>query len=87
MATETERVRDAHVEVALYHLKRDIEVQDRILKKARELRMPIRRQDVEVRKPGSRIFMRVRYNVPLEFPFYTYDWDFDLVVERNIYII
>ena len=63
------------------------QVQARILKKARELRMPIRKQDIEVRKPGQRIYMRVRYEVPLVFPFYTYVWDFDLIVERPIFII
>lgn len=63
------------------------QVQARILRKAQELRMPIRRQDIEVRKPGGRIYMRVRYTVPLVFPLYTYNWDFDLLIERNIYII
>ncbi len=63
------------------------QVQARILKKAQELQMPIRNQDIDVRKPGGRIYMRVRYSVPLVFPFYTYVWDFDLLVERPIFII
>ncbi len=63
------------------------QVQTRILKKARELQMPIRQQDIVVRKPAGRIYMRVQYTVPLVFPLYTYNWDFDILIERPIYII
>ena len=30
--------------------------------------------------------MRVQFTVPLEFPGYTYNWDFDLKVDRSLYI-
>jgi len=30
--------------------------------------------------------MRAQFTVPLEFPGYTYNWEFDLQVDRGIYI-
>jgi len=36
--------------------------------------------------PGDKIRMRVQFMVPLEFPGYTYEWEFDLRVDRSIYI-
>ena len=39
-----------------------------------------------VEKAGGRIKMEARFTVPLEFPGYVYYWDFDLQVDRPIFI-
>ncbi len=61
-------------------------IENRIFSKATELNLPVDRRKVEATKGGGRLRMRATFTVPLEFPGYTYNWDFDLQVERPIYI-
>ncbi len=61
-------------------------VQKRILAKAVELNLPVESKQVTAERIGDRIRMRARFTVPLEFPGYVYNWDFDLQVDRPIYI-
>lgn len=58
----------------------------RLLEKAKELDLPVDPRQVTVEKPGDKVRMRVQFTVPLEFPGYTYNWEFDLRVDRSIYI-
>ncbi len=58
----------------------------RILDKAGELNLPVRPQDVTVSKANERIRMRVVFTIPVEFPGYTYEWNFDLNIDRQIFI-
>lgn len=61
-------------------------LQKRIFNKGHELGLPVDPRQVTVEKPGDRVRMRAAFVVPLEFPGYTYDWAFDLQVERPIFI-
>jgi hypothetical protein len=61
-------------------------IQKRIFSKGSELGLPIDTKQVTVEKPGDNVRMRAAFTVPLEFPGYTYNWEFDLQVERPIYI-
>jgi len=61
-------------------------IQKAIVQKAQELELPVDLKQVTVSKAGGRIRMRASYDVPLEFPGYTYDWHFDQDVDRPIYI-
>jgi hypothetical protein len=61
-------------------------IQTRIFNKARDLDLPVDKKDVLVEKAGGRIKMEARFTVPLEFPGYVYYWDFDLQVDRPIFI-
>ena len=61
-------------------------LQKRIFSKADELGLPVDPKKVTVEKPGDKVRMRATFMVPLEFPGYTYNWDFDLQVERPIFI-
>lgn len=58
----------------------------RLLAKAKELDLPIDPRQVVVERPGDKVRMRVQFTVPLEFPGYTYNWNFDLRVDRSIYV-
>ena len=58
----------------------------RIIEKARELELPLKEENVTVEKPGDNIRMRAVFEVPVEFPGYTYVWKFDHQVYRPIYI-
>lgn len=58
----------------------------RIVGKADELGLPVDPKNVKVEKPGDKVRMRATFMVPVEFPGYTYEWSFDLQVERPIFI-
>ena len=57
-----------------------------ILAKALELGLPLDEKGVNVAKDRDHVRMEVTYTVPIEFPGYTYNWDFHEMVDRNIYI-
>ncbi len=57
-----------------------------IVTKATELDLPLDKDDVEVRKTADRIQLEANYTVPLEFPGYTYEWNFNHQVDRPIFI-
>jgi hypothetical protein len=61
-------------------------IQKRIVGKANELNLPVDPKFVTTEKLGDKIRMGATFTVPLEFPGYTYEWDFDLQVERPIFI-
>jgi hypothetical protein len=61
-------------------------LQKRIVGKANELNLPVDPKFVSAEKLGDKIRMSATFTVPLEFPGYTYDWDFDLQVERPIFV-
>jgi hypothetical protein len=60
---------------------RDPQIMKAILAKAEELELPITEDDVEIDRKQNDITITVDYSVPLEFPGYTYNWDFH--VEAN----
>ena len=62
------------------------QLEKQILHRARELNLPLDKDNVEVRKGGDRIQMEASYMVPIEFPGYTYEWQFDHQIDRPIYI-
>jgi hypothetical protein len=57
-----------------------------IVSKAKELELPVGKDDVSVERVGDNIRMRAVYTVPVDFPGYTYLWHFDHQVNRPIFI-
>jgi len=57
-----------------------------ILAKSLELGLPLDEKGVNVQKDRDHVRMEVVYTVPIEFPGYTYNWQFHEMVDRNIYI-
>ena len=57
-----------------------------ILAKASELGLPLDEKGVKVEKDRNRVRMEAVYTVPVEFPGYTYQWQFHQLVDRNIYV-
>ena len=57
-----------------------------ILAKGAELGLPLTEEGVQVQKDRDRVRMEAVYTVPIEFPGYTYNWQFHDLVDRNIYI-
>jgi hypothetical protein len=61
-------------------------LEKRIIAKAFELKLPLDPKKCEVVRSGDNVRMRAQFTVPLEFPGYTYNWEFDLQIDRGIYI-
>ncbi len=57
-----------------------------IMRKARELNLPIDPKKVVVKKRGGRILIQAEYTVNLEFPGYTYVWNFQEEIDEPIFI-
>jgi hypothetical protein len=62
-------------------------LQSKILNHALSLDLPATKKTVSVTKRNGSIRIRASYTIPLEFPFYTYNWEFEHDVERPIFII
>ncbi len=62
------------------------EIKKIILRKARELRLPVDPKAVVVKKRGGRILIQAEYTVELEFPGYTYVWNFEEEIDEPIFI-
>ena len=63
------------------------QIERRILQRAEDLSLPITKKELTVRKTANRIFMEVTYTVPLEFPLYTYNWQFEHKVDLPYFIV
>ena len=57
-----------------------------ILRKARELDLPVDPKKLTVSKRGGRIQIDCSYTVPIEFPGYTYYWNFQESINEPIFI-
>lgn len=55
----------------------DDDVREAVIRKARELELPVQGKDIQLRRTSNRFDISVRYTVPIETPVYTYDWVFD----------
>lgn len=63
------------------------QLKKRILDRAAQLQIPLRKENVRVQRNGDRIYMEVEYTIPVEFPGYTYQWNFHQKLDRPIFIV
>jgi hypothetical protein len=56
-----------------------------ILGKAQELRLPLDKQHLKVQLGGGRILIEAEYTVPVDFPFYTWNWHHKHSVDRPVF--
>lgn len=59
----------------------------RILKKAKELEIPLNKKNLKVEKTTRRVRIRCNYTVTLDFGIYSYDWEFEHDLDRQIFLI
>jgi hypothetical protein len=62
------------------------DIKKAVMIKAGELNLPVKDENVVVQRDRDRIKMEVTYVVPVEFPGYTYNWQFHHMVDRPIFI-
>ena len=63
------------------------QLKKRILDRAAQLQIPLQKENVRVQRNGDRIYMEVEYTIPVEFPGYTYQWNFHQKLDRPIFIV
>ena len=63
----------------------DKQIKESILYKAKQLELPVNEQNVSVKRSASYIRVHVKYTVPVEFPGYTYNWNFEHNYENPIF--
>ena len=57
-------------------------IQEAVLAKARDLEIPLRKQDIKVRREEAMVFITVKYTVPIELPTTVYDYNFEFTVHN-----
>lgn len=60
---------------------------EQILRRAKDLEIPLKEENVQVDKNLRRVRMRVEYKVPLNFVVTTFHWTFSHDIARDIFII
>lgn len=63
----------------------DRQIKESILHKAKQLELPVNDHDVSVKRSASYIRVHVKYTVPVEFPGYTYKWNFEHKYENPVF--
>ena len=58
----------------------------RVLNRAKELDLPVTAKDLTVTKAGGVIRMACKFTAPVNILGFTYNWDFDLEIDRQIFI-
>ena len=63
------------------------EIKKRILGRAEELELPLDKKNLSVARKAGRVRMRATYTVPIELPFYTFEWPFEHIIDRPVFIV
>jgi hypothetical protein len=64
---------------------RDPQIVKAILHKAEQLQLPVTENDIHIERANAQIMVEVHYTVPVEFPGYTYQWNFHHKAENPIF--
>lgn len=60
-------------------------IKQQILQKARDLDLPVKADNLTVQRVAEEIRIHCKYQVPIEFPGYTYVWKFDEKINRPLF--
>jgi len=67
-------------------IKGDASIQAELYRKAQELQLPLKKDEIVVRRDMSYVYVEVHYQLPGEFPIYgTYVWREDDKVQRPLF--
>ena len=64
---------------------KDNVIRKNILYKAEQLDLPLKESDITIKRTNTYIRINVEYMVPVEFPGYTYNWEFRHNYENPIF--
>lgn len=65
--------------------RNDERILGEIVAKAQSLGLPVTKESVKIRRAATTIHVQVQYTVPVEFPGFTYQWNFNHVAENPIF--
>jgi hypothetical protein len=85
-STELYDYMDELAKFSAAQVKPDV-LKKRILDRAAQLQIPLDKENVRVERNGDRIYMEVEYTIPVEYPGYTYQWNFHQKLDRPIFIV
>jgi hypothetical protein len=63
------------------------DLKTRLIIRAGELRIPLRKEDITIERNRDRVYMEVAYTIPVEFPGYIYQWHFRQRLDRPIFVV
>jgi hypothetical protein len=63
----------------------DKRIERAILSKAEALDLPVTKKDIKIKRTSNRIKITVVYEIPIEFPGYTYVWHKEHFHERPLF--
>ena len=63
------------------------ELEKQIIERGKQLNITIQKKDVSVERRGDRVYIKVEYTIPVEFPGYTYQWHFRQTLDRPVFLI
>lgn len=85
---KTSQFYDNMVEQASFgSIKGDSSIKNEVFLKAQELNLPIKKEDIQVTRDGTNVTVEVHYQIPIEFPGYTYVWKEDRIVRRPLFAV
>ena len=84
---KTSEFYDAMTEQAQFgSIKGDASIQAELYRKAQELQLPLKKEDIVVRRDMGYVYVEVHYKLPIDFPIYgTYIWNEDDKVSRPLF--
>ncbi|HKB71974.1 MAG TPA: hypothetical protein VKH46_14090 [Thermoanaerobaculia bacterium] len=84
---KTSEFYDAMTEQAQFgSIKGDASIQAELFRKAQELQLPLKKDEIIVRRDMGYVYVEVHYKLPIEFPIYgTYVWKEDDKVSRPLF--
>lgn len=62
-------------------------IRNRILKRAQDLEIPLKKENLKVEKTPQRVRIRCNYTVTLDFGVYQYVWEFEHDLDRPVFVI
>lgn len=62
-------------------------LKSRIQARAEEVGIPLDPKNLTVKKVGGRVRINCFYTIPVEFPFYTFNWEFEHNIDRPVFVI
>jgi hypothetical protein len=65
--------------------RNDAVIMKSILEKAQANNLPVAEENVQINRTSNRIVIDVEYTVPIEFPGYTYKWNFHHHMDNPIF--
>jgi hypothetical protein len=63
----------------------DNSIREAIYRQAVQLELPVTPEQIKIRRANAYIYVEVDYAVPIEFPGFTYDWNFHHEAENPIF--